>query len=99
MDSLKDDAQLILQQIFQHESNIRLRIDDIKSGTTDSAPHTFIKQIRSNLNLLRVKIKEQTLDEAQEFLRQQHMLHTEELTTLQHQLRAALNVQTEKKYV
>ena len=94
MESLKDDAQLILQGLFQHEINVRLKIDEIKNGV-ETFPFPLIQKIRSNLNILKIKIKEQPSSEAQDFLQQQHMLHLEELEVLQQQLRNALNVQNE----
>jgi len=94
MESLKDDAQLILQGLFQHEINVRLKIDEIKNGA-ETFPFPLIQKIRSNLNILKIKIKEQPSSEAQDFLQQQHMLHLEELEVLQQQLRNALNVQNE----
>ena len=96
MDSLKDDTQLLLQQLFQHEISVRLKIDDIKNGA-EGAPFQLIQRIRSTLNLLKIKINEQFSEEAQDFLQQQHKLHSDELNLLQQQLRRALNVQTELK--
>lgn len=96
MDSLRDDAQLILRQIFQNEINVRLRIDEIRKGE-ESAPFNLIQKIRSDLNNLKIKVLEQSSIESQEFLSQQHKLHSDELVVLQQQLRGALNVQTEKK--
>ena len=96
MDSLKDDTQLLLQQLFQHEINVRLKIDEIKNGA-EAAPFQLIQKIRSTLSVLKIKINEHYSKEAQDFLKQQHKLHSDELIVLQQQLRSALNVQTELK--
>ena len=96
MDSLSDDARLILQQLFQTEINVRLKIDEIRGGS-DVIPSSLIQSIRSKLTILKVKVKEQPSPDAEHFLKEQHTLHSEELVTLQQQLRNALNVQTEIK--
>lgn len=96
MESLKDDAQLILQKLFENESNVRLKIDEIKNGT-EVFPFPLIQKIRSNLNVLKIKVKEQLSEEAQDFLQQQYKLHSEELEVLQQQLRNAVNIQNENR--
>ena len=84
MDVVSDDARLILHQIYQHESNIRLKIDEIHNGSESPSPFPLIQQIRSKLNILNVKIVEQQSEEAEDFLRQQHHLHSDELGMLYH---------------
>ena len=98
MDSVSDDAQLVLQQLFQNEIDLRTGIENVRSNN-DSAPYHLLPKMRQKLSLLKIKSAEQLNTDAENFLSEQYRLHTDELQTLQMQLRNAVNVQAEKKQV
>jgi len=96
MDTLSDDARIVLQQLFQHEIDFRHKIDEI-NGDGDVEVHSLVQNIRTKLCSLKIKIREQTIVEAEDFLLQQYELHSEELENLKQLLRMALSKSSDRK--